>query len=82
MEKEEVSAGASIRIGELTLVPILRTAVVCLSARQGITGFGAREVVGMVVVSPTGNRAISVSGEEVPVDKYAAQVPEVEELLR
>ena len=82
MEKEEISAGTYIRVGEVTLVPILRTAVVCLSGRRGVTGFGTREVVGIVVVSPTGNHAISISGEEVPLDDYASQVPEVKELLR
>lgn len=82
MEKEEISTGTLIRIGEITLVPILRTAVVCLSGRRGVTGFGTREVVGVVVVSPAGNRAISISGEEVPVEDYAKQLPEVDELLR
>ena len=82
MEKEELGAGTPIRIGEVTLVPILRTAVVCLSGRRGVTGFGTREVVGIVVISPTGNHAISISGEEVPLDDYASRVPEVKELLR
>ena len=81
MEKEEISTGTLIRIGEVTLIPILRTAVVCLSGRRGVTGFGTREVIGMVVVSPAGNRAISVSGEEVPIEKYATQVPDVRKLL-
>ena len=82
MGKEELSAGTPIRIGEVTLVPILRTAVVCLSGRRGVTGFGTREVIGMVVVSPAGNHAISISGEEVPIEEYASRVPEVEKLLR
>ena len=82
MEKEKISTGTLIRIGEVTLVPILRTVVVCLSGRRGVTGFGTREVIGMVVVSPAGNRAISISGEEVPIEKYATQVPDVRELLR
>ena len=82
MEKEKISTGTLIRIGEVTLIPILRTAVVCLSGRRGVTGFGTREVIGIVVVSPAGNRAISISGEEVPIEEYAAQLPEVRELLR
>jgi hypothetical protein len=82
VEKEEISVGSHIRIGEVTLLPILRTAVVCLSSRWGITGFGTREVIGMVVISPAGNRAINISGEEVSVEEYAAKVPEVRELLK
>ena len=82
MEKEKIDAGAPIRIGEVTLVPILRTAVVCLNVRQGTTGFATKEVAGLVVVSPAGNRAISISGEEVPIEEYATQLPEVRELLQ
>jgi len=82
VEKEEVSTGTVIRIGEVTLIPILRTVVVCLSGRQGVTGFGTREVIGIVVVSPEANHAISISGEEVPIEDYVEKVPEVRELLR
>ena len=81
MEKEKVSIGEHITIGELTLVPILRTAVVCLSGRRGITGFGTKEVTGIVVVSPTGNHAISISGEEVPLEEFATTIPQIDELL-
>lgn len=82
MEKEEISVGKRITIGELTLVPILRTSVVCLSGRRGITGFGTKEVTGIAVVSPTGNRAISISGEEMLIERYTKQVPEIKELLQ
>jgi hypothetical protein len=82
VEKEKISVGTRITIGELTLVPILRTSVVCLSSRRGIAGFGTKEVTGIVVVSPAGNRAVSISGEEVPVEEFASAVPEIEELLR
>jgi hypothetical protein len=82
VEKEEISVGKRITIGELTLVPILRTHVVCLSGRRGITGFGTKEVTGIVVVSPAGSRAISISGEEVPIEQYTAQVPGVGEFVQ
>lgn len=82
MEKEEISTGTYIRIGEITLVPILRMVAVCLSGRRGVTGFGTREVIGMVVLSPVGNRAISIYGEEVPIEEYTTQLPEIRELLR
>ena len=61
-------------------MPIVRTAVVCWSGRRGVAGFGTREVVGVVVISPAGRRAINVSGEEVPVEEYASRVPELGEL--
>jgi len=44
--------------------------------------FGSKDIVGIVVVSPKGKRAINVAGEEVPLDQYIEQIPEVKELLQ
>jgi hypothetical protein len=82
VEKEKISAGERITVGQVTLVPILRTAAHCRMGSRGIIGSGSREVLGVVVLSPQGHRAISVSGESVPIERYASQVPEIEEFLR
>ena len=82
MEKEEISAGERITVGQVTLLPILRTVSHCRKGSRGIIGSGSRDVLGVVVLSPQGQYAINVSGESVPVEDYAAQVPEIEELLR
>lgn len=82
MEKEEISAGEHITVGQVTLLPILRTVAHCRKGSRGIIGSGSRDVLGVVLLSPEGPRAISVSGESVPVERYASQVPEIEELLR
>ena len=81
MEKEEVSAGEPIAIGQVTLVPVIRTVAHCRRGGRGVVGFGTREVLGVVVLSPERQFAISVSGEEVPVERFAKQAPEVAELL-
>ena len=81
MEKEEVSAGERISIGDVTLIPIVRTVVHCDERRDGVYGFASKSVVAVVVVSPEGQRAITVSGEDVPLTDYAESVPEVAELL-
>ena len=82
MEKEEISAGERITVGQVTLLPIIRTVAHCRKGSRGIIGSGSREVLGVVVLSPEGQHAISVAGEEVPVERYASQVPEIEELPR
>lgn len=81
MEKEELSAGQRIEVGEMTLLPIVGTSVNCQSVSRGIIYSGRKHPVGIVVVSPEWEGAISVAGEEVPVEQYAEQVPEVKELL-
>ncbi len=80
MEKEEISAGERITVGQVTLVPILRTAAHCRMGSRGIIGSGSREVLGVVVLSPAGHRALNVAGESVPVEDYIRLVPEIGEL--
>ncbi len=80
--KEEVSAGQLITVGEITMLPIIRTAVVCQEVNPGVAGYGSKGLVGIVVVSPKGQYAIDIAGEEVPLEQYAEEVPEVKELLQ
>lgn len=81
MEKEEISAGELITVGQVTLLPILRTVAHCRMGSRGIIGSGSRDVLGVVVLSPAGQRAISVSGESVPVEDYVSLVPDIGEFL-
>ena len=82
METKEVSAGQYITVGEITLLPIIRTSVISRSVNQGVVCSGSKSLIGIVVVSPKRKYAINMDGEEVPVEQYAEQVPEVKELLK
>ena len=81
VEKQEVTAGQRITIGQVTVVPVVRTTVCGDNKGSGFTVFGAREVLGIMVASPDGVRAIDISGEEVPIEKYLRQVPQLAEVL-
>ncbi|UCH42563.1 MAG: hypothetical protein JSW16_07075 [Dehalococcoidales bacterium] len=81
MEKEEVVASEPIIVGETTLIPIVRTFMVCRNGKEGIAGFGGKEIIGVIVISSTGHRAIDISGKEVPVDDYTSLIPKLAELL-
>ena len=81
MEKQKVTAGKHIILDQVTLVPVLRTTVCGYNGKHGITGFGSKEVIGVVVVSPAGIRAIDISGEEVPVKEYLRLMPDLAEVL-
>jgi len=82
LEIEEMSAGQHITVGEITLLPVIRTCVSCQNVSSGIVCSGSKNVVGIVAVSPKWKRAINVAGEEVPVSQYMEQVPELKELLQ
>lgn len=81
METEEIRVGQKITVGEITLLPIIRTSVTCRSVNGGIVCLGSKNLVGIVVVSPEEKRAISIDGEEVPVHHYMELVPELKQLL-
>jgi len=82
LEKEEISTGQYIYVGELTLLPIIRTYMSCRNVNNGIACFGTKTPIGIIVISPDWRRALNITGEEVPLDEYLEQVPEVKELLQ
>ena len=81
MKIEEVKAGQPIRVGEITLVPIERTFVSCVGMEGGAVVRGSKGLAGIVVVSGKNRYAIDLTGEEVPVNRYLKQVPELARLL-
>ena len=81
MKIEEVKAGQPIRVGEITMVPIERTIVTCVGMHGGAAVRGSKDLAGIVVVSGKNRYAIDLTGEEVPVDRYLKQVPELARLL-
>ena len=81
MKIEEVTAGQPIRVGEITLVPIERTLVSGVGIGGGAVVGGSKGFVGIVVVSGENRYAIDPTGEEVPMDRYLKQVPELARLL-
>ena len=82
MEMEEVSAEQPITVGETMLIPIVRTSISCRNVNSVIVGFGSKNLVGIVIISPKRKSAINAAGEEVPIDQYTEQVAELKELLQ
>ena len=80
MKIEEVKAGKPIRVAEITLVPIELTIVSCVGMEGRAAVQGSKGLVGIVVVSGNNRYAIDLAGEEVPMDQYLKQVPELARL--
>ena len=81
MKIEELKTGQPIRVGEITLVPIERTMVSCVGMESGAVVRGSKGVAGIVVVSGKNRCGIDLTGEEVPMDRYLKQVPELAGML-
>ncbi len=82
VETQKVAAGQRITVGDVTIVPIVRTAASCQRGHHGTFGFGGKDVIAVVVLSAGRPRAVTVDGEETPVEEYAGQVSEIAALLQ
>ena len=74
---EEVKAGRPIRVGEITLVPIEHTLVSYAGMERVAMVRGSKGLAGIVVVSGKNRYAIDLTGEEVAMNRYLTQVPEL-----
>ena len=81
MKIEEIKAGQPVRVGEITLVPIERTFVICAGMEGGAVVRGSKGLTGIVVVSGKARYAIDLTGEEASMDRYLNQVPELGQML-
>ena len=81
MNIEDVRAGQPIRVREITLVPIERAFVSCVAMEGGAVVRGSKGIAGIVVISGKTRYAIDLTGDEVPMDRYLKQVPELAGLL-
>ena len=81
MEIEEVKAGPRIRVGDIILVPIVRTFVSCVSVGTGVVVHGSMAPTGVAVVSGGDRYAVDLTGARMPIDRYLEQVPGLAEAL-
>ena len=81
MKIEEFKAGKPIIVGEITLVPIERTFLSCVDMEGSAVVLGSKGLAGIVINSGKNSYAVDLTGEEVPMDRYLDQVPELAQLL-
>ena len=70
-----------LAVAGLTLVPVVRVSLNYWRGKAGVSCYGTKQPVGVVVVSPTDKRAFRIGGEEVPLTQFIQEVPEIRGLL-
>jgi hypothetical protein len=50
--------------------------------KKGVSVFGTKQPVAIVIASPTGKRAFRVSGEEVPLEQLVREIPGIEKTIQ
>lgn len=81
MEKQEVVVDQPVATNGVTVIPVVEVSLNCWHHKGGISFFGAKRLVSLVVVSPSARRAFRVTGEEVSLDQLTQEAPGVKEIL-
>ena len=82
MEREkEIEIGTPLAIGNTTLIPIVELSTSRWHGRGGVSAFGSKQPVAIVVVTATEKHAFRPSGEEVPLEQFVREIPGLDQVL-
>ena len=81
MEKKEVKIGNPVTVAGVTLIPVVKVSLNYWRGNGSVSFFGAKQPIGVVVVSQSAKRAFRITGEEVPLDQFIQEVPGIKEVL-
>jgi hypothetical protein len=81
MEKEKIKIEPPVSISGVTVIPVTKSSLNYRSGKKGISFFGYKEPVSVVVLSDNMKKAFSVDGEEISLDELTAEIPDIQQLL-
>jgi len=70
----------SIIAGNVEIIPVVQIRAVVKKPGRSVMAAGSKKVIGIVVVYPEKTCAYTVTGEEIPLEKFIEQVPDIKEL--
>ena len=70
-----------VAIAGVTIIPVVEVSLNHLHGNSGFSFFGIKQPVSVVVVSPLGEMAFRITGEEVPLDQLIEEVPSIKHML-
>ncbi len=81
MEKKKIDTDVPITIAGITLIPVTEAILNCWPVTKGISFFGIKRPLGVIMISPSGRKAFRTSGEEIPLEQFIQEVPGIKEVL-
>ena len=79
--KKEVAVDNPVAVAGVTLIPVTRVSLNCQGGSFGISFFGAKRPVSVVIASPSAKRAFRITGEEISLDQLIEEVPSIREVV-
>ena len=81
MEKKEIIISDPVTVVGLTLIPVVQVSLNYWYDKGYISFSGSKQPVAVVVVSQSTKRVIKISGEDIPLDDFIEEVPDIKEAL-
>ncbi len=76
MQKNKITAGPPITVGEVTVIPVIKASIRCHEMGKGTSLSGFKQPTAVVVISPSGTHAFDVTGKETSLDELMEAAPE------
>jgi len=80
MENKEIIIERPVVIAGVTLIPVVKVSMNCHSG-EGISFFGFKQPISIVLASTSMKRAFRMTGEEVTLEQLIQEVPDMQEVL-
>ena len=80
MENREVVVERPVVISGVTLIPVVKVSMNCHSG-NGISFFGFKQPISVVLALPLMKRAFRITGEEIALEQLIQEVPDIKEVL-
>ena len=81
METEKIQPGEPVVINDITIIPIIKTALYAIESGQNFVSTGTRYVERIVIIQSSGCRVYSVNGDELPISDILAEFPQLSEFI-
>jgi hypothetical protein len=68
-EKKEIVTGSAVKVAGLTVIPVVETRLNSRCFRTAVYLSGSKRAVGVIVISPEGEKTYNIDGEEVTLEE-------------
>ncbi len=80
MEKKEIATENPVEVAGVTIIPVVEASLNYWQYKGSASFFCVKQPIAVVIVSPSERKAFRITGEEVPIDLLAQEVPSVKDI--
>ena len=81
MTTRHLEALNKLPVMDVTLIPIVETSLNYWQDKNRLSIFGIKQPMGIIVLSQSVKKVIKLTGEELPLEQFMGEHPEIKEQL-